>query len=252
MSPVPTRTPLGASTNVRKWYLDINTGSVAVPSWVGVFGLNEFKPNIEPTLQDDSDFDSGGYKSSTVTALAWALETKLSRKTIADSPTAYDPGQEALRLASEQMGTGNRVHVRWYEMTPNGPRAEAYEGFAAVSWTPDGGSMDALETVTVTMTGQGKRTAITHPEGATVVPTITTLTPNAALVAGGNLIMIAGTGFSAATDVKVGGVSVAASDWEVASDTKLALKAPAKTAGAQPVIVTNAAGNSASSNLTYA
>jgi len=250
--PVPTRTPLGASTLVRKWFLDINVGTIAAPSWIGVFGLGEFKPNIDPTLQDDSDFDSEGHKSQAVTALGWALEVKVNRKVSSSAATAYDPGQEALRLAADQMGPAGVVHVRWYEMTPGGPRAEAYEGFAAVSWTPDGGSMDALDTVTVTLTGRGKRTAITHPEGATVVPTITTLTPNTAPVAGGTLIMITGTGFTAATDVKVGGTSVPAADWEVASDTKLALKAPAKTAGAQPVTVVNAAGSSPTSNLTYA
>ena len=64
-----TKVPLGASTLVRKWYLDVNTGSVAIPVWVGVFGLLDFQPVLNPTLQDDSDFDSGGYKSSTVTAL---------------------------------------------------------------------------------------------------------------------------------------------------------------------------------------
>lgn len=160
---VPARTPLGASTNNRKWYLDINTGTVAAPAWTGVHGMLEFQPNLEPTLQDDSDFDSGGDKSSTVTARAWSLSLKLARKVRASSATAYDPGQEALRLASEEIGAANSVNVRFYEMEPNGPRVEAYSGRAAVSWTPDGGGMDALSTVSVTLTGQGKRTAIVHP-----------------------------------------------------------------------------------------
>lgn len=163
-STVPERVPLGASTLNRKWYLDVDTSATATPTWIGVFGIGEFKPNVEATMQDDSDFDSGGYKSSTATALAWSLEFKVSRKTIAATPTSYDPGQEALRLAQDELGDGNRVHVRWYEMTPGGPRVEAYEGYAAVSWSPDGGSMDALDTVSVVLTGQGKRTAITHPD----------------------------------------------------------------------------------------
>lgn len=162
--PAPARTPLGASTTNRKWYLDINTGTVAAPTWVGVHGITEFKPNLEPTLQDDSDFDSGGDKSSTVTARAWSLNMTLARKTTAASQTAYDPGQEVLRLASEEIGVDNSVLVRFYEMEPGGPRVEAYSGRAAVSWTPDGGSMDALDMVSVALTGQGKRTAITHPD----------------------------------------------------------------------------------------
>lgn len=248
---VPTRTPLGASTLNRKWYLDINTGTTEAPSWVGVFGLLEFKPNIEPTLQDDSDFDSEGYKSQNVTALAWALEFKVGRKTIEGSPTAYDPGQEALRLASEEMGENNKVHVRWYEMTPDGPRAEAYEGFAAVSWTPDGGGMDANDSASVALTGKGKRNAITHPEGATVVAAISSLSPNTAGTAGGDLIIIIGTGFTGATEVEVNNVEVDEGDWEVVSDTKIAMIAPAAAAGAKAVTVLNAAGESAGSNLTY-
>jgi hypothetical protein len=161
--PAPARVPLGASTTNRKWYLDINTGTTALPTWTGVHGISEFTPNLEPTLQDDSDFDSGGDKSSTVTARAWSVAMTLMRKTTAASATAYDPGQEALRLASEEIGVENRVEVRFYEMEPGGPRVEAYQGFAAVSWTPGGGGMDALSTVAVTLTGQGKRTAIAHP-----------------------------------------------------------------------------------------
>jgi hypothetical protein len=38
--------------------------------------------------------------------------------------------------------------------------------FATVTWSPDGGGMDALSTVSVTLTGQGERKAITHPAAA--------------------------------------------------------------------------------------
>lgn len=166
-STVPEREPLGATTLNRMWYLDVDTGTAGTPSWIGVFGLTEFQPALEPTLQDDSDFDSAGYKSQSVTALAWSLVGKLRRGTkggATPDPTAYDPGQEALRLAANEMGTNNRVHVRWYEMTEGGPRVEAYEGYASVTWSPDGGGMDANNLVSITLTGQGKRTAITHPD----------------------------------------------------------------------------------------
>ena len=42
-------------------------------------------------------------------------------------------------------------------------RSEAYSGYAAVSWAPDGGGMDGLDTASVTLTGQGPRVSITHP-----------------------------------------------------------------------------------------
>lgn len=163
VSTATTKVPLGASTTNRKWYLDVDSSTTSTPTWVGVFGITEFQDALEPTLQEDSDFDSDGYKSQTKTASAWSLTTKVARKVTTALATAYDPGQEILRLAANENGVANSVHIRWYEMEPGGPRVEAYQGKAAVSWSPDGGGMDALSTVSVTLTGQGKRNAITHP-----------------------------------------------------------------------------------------
>lgn len=157
-----TKVPLGASTTNRKWYLDVE--GATSNTWIGVFGIQEFKDAVEPTLQDSSDFDGDGWKSSVVTALAGSLEFKVARKTQASSPTTYDPGQEKLRLASRKTGVGNRIKIRYYEMEPSGPRVEAYEVYAAVSWTPDGGAMDAISTVSVVLTFDGKPTSITHPD----------------------------------------------------------------------------------------
>lgn len=169
------RTPLGASTTTRKWWLDVRPGITAsgqTPgSFVGVFGIGEMKPKqAEPTEQNDSDYDGEGYTSSTVTALTHGVEGKLHRKTLASDPTAYDPGQELLRLAALEMGALNRVEYRLYEMEPGGPRVEAYQGFASVTWSPDGGGMDALDTVSFALKGQGRLFAITHPEDEVVTP----------------------------------------------------------------------------------
>lgn len=162
--PATTKVPLGASTTVRKWYLDVNTGTFASPTWVGVFGMTEFKPGIEPTLQDDSDMDGGGYKSQTKTAEAWSCEFKVKRAVTTASSTAYDPGQEVVRLrAIGKFGPANSIDIRYYEMEPSGPRIEAYRGNAAVSWSPDGGQMDAIDFVSVVLTGQGALSPITHP-----------------------------------------------------------------------------------------
>jgi len=165
--PVAARTALGASTNVRKWYCDIDS-SVAphtVPVWVPVMGVTSFKPSLSPTWKDDSDFDGGGDKSQTATAREWGVEIKVVRKVTAALATAYDPGQEALRLRAEEIGIGNSIPVRWYEMEEDGPRVEAYSGNAGVEWSPDGGALDDLDAVSVKLVGQGKRTAITHPDG---------------------------------------------------------------------------------------
>lgn len=249
---VPARTPLGASTLVRKWYLDVNTGTELSPTWTGVFGLTNFQPTFNPTLQDDSDFDSGGYKSSTVTALEWGATLTVARKTVETAPTTYDPGQEKLRAISALQGIQNRVQVRFYEMSPGGPRVEAYQGWAAVTWSPSGGAMDALDQVSVTLTGQGQRTAITHPDGASDVPVISGFLPSTVAVAGNDQVELEGSYLSGATAVSVGGTPLPATDWDVISDGLIVFVSPAHSAGAVPVTVTTPGGVSAAANLTYA
>lgn len=163
---VTTKAPLGPTTLNRKWYLDVNTGTPAVPVWTGVFGITEFKPKNAGTTQDDSDFDGEGYKSQSQTAIEWGAELKCRRGTAAADPEAYDPGQEVLRLASLGMGTENSVDIRYYEVTPGGPQVEAYRGNVMVAYENDGGGMDANATASITLSGQGKRIEIPHPDAA--------------------------------------------------------------------------------------
>ena len=61
------------------------------------------------------------------------------------------------------MGVANSVEIRYYEMEPSGPRGEAYQGRAAVSFAEEGGAMTALSTATCDLMGQGALTAIAHP-----------------------------------------------------------------------------------------
>lgn len=244
------RTALAASTVDRKWYLDVNTNTHSSPTWTAVNGIMEFVGAKESSLQDDSDFDGGGWKSSTVTALGWSLEFKVKRAPTVASATTYDTGQEKLRTLSDLEGTANKAEVRFYEVTASGPAVEAYQGYAAVSWSPDGGSMDATDTVTVTLTGIGARTAITHPDAAAVVPTTTSVTPATGAAAGGELVKIVGTGFFAAgvddvvatTGVKFGTTNAA--DWFTDTDNIIWAVTPAVEAGAVDVKVTNATGAS--------
>lgn len=236
---IPARQQLGASTTNRKWYVDVFNpqGGVIVP----VMGIGEYKPKpSDPTLQDDSDFDGGGYKSSTVTAQTWGGEGKLHRKTRTSAQNAYDPGQEILRKAAKGMGASNSVRVRIYEMEPNGPRVEAYEGMVAVSWSPDGGGMDATDTVSFTLTGQGAPVDIVHPEGATATPGVQSVLPAGAAV--GANVVIAGQFFTgipdAAASVKFGTVN--ATSVKVLNDSTILAVVPAGAAGATTVTVVGA------------
>ena len=165
------RVPLGGATTLRKYYVDVKPHDGDDTTWLGGFGIQENKPlPSDPQTQDSSDMDSGGYQSTTVTALAWSLELKLIRKTQAGTPTAYDPGQELIRTTALKMGVENLIDVRFYEMEPGGPRVEAFQGSAICQWSPEGGDMTALDTVTATLSGAGILNAIAHPFPIIVTP----------------------------------------------------------------------------------
>ncbi len=164
--PASTKTPLGADTLVRKYYVDVNTGSAETPTWTAVNGFTEQKLLQAPTTQDATDFDGEGWANETVTGLGWGIEGKVRRGVTRADVTAYDPGQEVLRLAAGETGVGNEVEIRVYEMTPGGPREEAYQGYVGVTWEPDGGNGTATDTVSVKLTGHGKRDSIVHPDAA--------------------------------------------------------------------------------------
>lgn len=156
---VPTSDATLTSTLARKVRIDVNTGTAESPAWTQVRAITTLQAPISPTMQDDSDYDSDGWGSQAKTMLAWSLTATISRKVGAVSGT-YDPGQEKIRAAHDQFGAAGLVQVRWYDRE-GGP--EAYTGYAHVGWEPQGGGPDALDTVNVTLTGQGKRTTITNP-----------------------------------------------------------------------------------------
>lgn len=162
---VPARVQLGASTTNRCWWVDVvDPTATGTEAWVPVAGIMEFKPKpSDAGTQDDSDFDGGGYKSSVVTSQTFGAEGKVGRKVQAGDSAAYDPGQEILRKTAEKIGVGNRLKARWYEMEPNGPRVEAKTGYFNVTWSPDGGGMDATNTASFTLNGLGAPISSDHP-----------------------------------------------------------------------------------------
>ena len=145
------------------WYLDVNTGTVVAPVWTPVNGIYDFKDGLDSKSIDVSDFSSDGWADNQNVGKSWSIELKVWRKRRAAS-VAYDPGQEFIRLQN-----GESIQVRFYEMSGDGviatgdPRTEAYTGTVSVKWSPDGGKFDDGRSVSVTLTGKGKRTAITHP-----------------------------------------------------------------------------------------
>jgi hypothetical protein len=147
------------STLARKWQLDVNTGTSDAPVWVQVRAISELTPSSDPTMEDDSDYDSNGWGSSVKTMQTWSLAATLGRKVGVESAN-HDPGQEFIRSRDPEFGSASTVQVRWYDRQ-GGP--EAYTGYASVQWSEAGGSASALSTASLTLSGQGKRTSIVNP-----------------------------------------------------------------------------------------
>jgi hypothetical protein len=151
------------STLARKWKMDVDQSAAQDGSgYIPCRAIMDFQPQVSPTMQDDSDYDSNGWGSDVKTMLKWSNVVKFGRKR-GISAHAFDAGQEVLKAAHDKFGAAGVVRVRWYDRD-GGP--EAYEGFAQVQWSEDGGNASALDGVSVTLTGQGARTTIVNPAGA--------------------------------------------------------------------------------------
>jgi len=251
----PTYTQLGASTLVRKWVFEVNTGTLLSPTWTTIGGItnSQFNPDAA-NLEDDSDMQSGGAGSQTKTAGSASAQITVSRKVVAATGNTYDAGQEFVRAkAIGKYGSDNTVQLRISEYTPGGgPRVEAYVGLFAVGWENQGGGNTALDTAQLTFSGQGLCAPITHPYPVTpAAPVITSISPNTGLPAStvGKLVRIVGTGFTGATAVKFGATNATAFDVE--SDTLIVASTPSITAGSSSVTVQTGAGTSTGVNVTF-
>lgn len=150
---------VGTPTINTKWRLDVDTDATGeTPTFIQVKGMSSFTPAVNPTVQDSTDYDAVGWGSDAVTLRKWQGQGTVMRKRYA---SAYDPGQEALRAAADDLSL---VHCRWYERDSDGTPldgGEAYEGYALVQWEPQGGGPEGLSTVNFTLLGQGAREVAT-------------------------------------------------------------------------------------------
>lgn len=172
-------TPLGGATLARKWVVQVDfSADPLTPDWKTLRGIKTFAPSEDPTNQDDSVFDDGGWKSTVTTAFSWGAEATVSRKTkSATDRTAYDDVQEYLRLISYQQSPGNECRVRYFEWNGlDGPRVQAYTGQVSVSYRENGGAPDATSEAVIGLSGQGRRIDIAHPFGPAVWATGTVYT----------------------------------------------------------------------------
>lgn len=154
-----------ASTLARDWAFQVNTGDDTTPNWVFVRGLSQFSVVTTPTMQDDSDIDSQGYKSQIATAIEMTIQGEGKRKgTKADGSFAQDPGQAALREKGRQMGLDNVIPGRCWRT--DGVQ-EAHEAYFSVQWEDQAGGNEDLDSFSFTLMSRGKPVAIEPVENAT-------------------------------------------------------------------------------------
>ncbi|MFE7316407.1 phage tail tube protein [Streptomyces sp. NPDC057555] len=143
----------------RRYRLELDMGTDGTPAWTMVPGITEFTPKIEPTQQDVTTYDAEGWSEQAVTMLAWSVEVTLAHRAHPETGK-FNAAQEALRKASMRFGADSYVTVRYYDR--NGAD-DAYQGRALVTWEPDGGGPDEVDTIKVALTGSGPLVEITNP-----------------------------------------------------------------------------------------
>lgn len=229
------------TTLARRFAFDLNLGTDAVPIWTRIIGVTEAKPTVDPTLQEDNDYDSDGWGDDTKTAQKWSVELKLSHKADTDTDE-FHPTHEALELAAEAFEGDAKVQLRYFDRQG---RSLGRKGWANVKWTAEGGDYAALDAITVELTGKGALEKIPNPVNETPVPIVASATPNTDVAAGGARVVIRGNGFATATTVKFGATT--ATGFTIIDDHVIVVNAPAHAAGSAPVKVTNANGESTTS-----
>jgi hypothetical protein len=140
---------------VRDWWLDVLVDGV----WVAVNGIANFAPAAPVATEAIAPLSSDGWDFPVKSGMGWSLQVSLWRKPTPDATPVYDPGQEALRNAAEDMW--GAIPLRWYKMDV--VRSEAYAGTGIVEYSQAGGDVGSVDGANVTITGQGARTRINHP-----------------------------------------------------------------------------------------
>jgi hypothetical protein len=229
----------------RRFKVDVTADLTLTSGWVNVKGINDLSPNVDPNIEDASDYDTDGWTQSEITMQAWTLDTTFFRK---ENAGTYDAGQELIRARVGKFGDDARIGVRWYDRN-DGP--EAAQGVALVSWKLSNTGVKDLASVQATFTGTDVALdqTISNPSSGAAVPVILSATPSGA--GEGDLVEIKGTGFDglvASTGVKFGAVS--ATNWSVVSDQVVVATVPAGSAGAANIVATNAAGASTAFSYT--
>jgi hypothetical protein len=230
-----------ATELARRLAVDISVDST---NWLPVFGKNDVQPNVTPTKQESTTYETKGWKGFTITLQEWSIVLKLNRQS---NSGVLDTTQQLLVARIAQFGDNAHIWIRWYDSLGR-TTDQAWKGWAIVEMSNSKTGVPDLDEDTFTFTGDGVLTPMTAAEITAAVtaaaPLIVSATPSGASV--GQQVIISGSGFTstvATTGVKFGATN--ATSWTVLSDNTLIAVMPAGAAGAANIAVTNSVGTSA-------
>lgn len=141
-------------TLIRNVKLSINTGTVAVPTWVEIKGITELTHSPEAQRADKSTFDLAGYNASVVVGRGDSF-TGAALVYEDEANGARDPGQQAVETSGLEIGQAAQEQ---YRITRAGGGTITFLADAVV--TILGGGVNDLSRWNVALTAQSKPTFV--------------------------------------------------------------------------------------------
>lgn len=145
--------------------VDIDTGTIALPTWLNIRFISAVDPQVAPVAQDAATYDDDGAPHPVKISESWTLAFTAQQHRLAAG--TYLPEIEALLAATAPGATGDTavVHIRWYDDPVIGTANpdDAFEGVGTVTMTRQQTGNDQIGGWSVTITGQGRRTQIANP-----------------------------------------------------------------------------------------
>lgn len=153
------------SSETINYTVEVNTGTVALPTWTAIGGIQEFTPpSREGTTADGTSADEGGWMRTEVTQRNFNAELTVLRRSTTDPGDTFtlDPGQAALDTAASSLMEDAMVQLRWYGATYEDPDAAQCD-FVVVSAEPSNTGLTDLAGRTYTLESQTAPTTLPYP-----------------------------------------------------------------------------------------
>lgn len=250
-----TSLPAGYSfVSDHEWGMDVDLTDGGAPTWQPHRLMTTMTPTPTQVTRDQQTMDDNANPNQAVVGYGVALAAT-ARLATALASGLYLPEIEVLDTKSRQPDPFNKAHVRWYHKPKSAgvaPHPVAFEAWVSVAQTPPTtGTVGATSDIVHTLTTQGTILEIANPyagAGVAVAPVVSSVSPEGRGI--GEIVTIAGSGFTAAATVTIDGVALTPAEISYIGPNRLDVIIPATAAGAADVIVTTTAG--ASNAVSYA